>query len=201
MQDDPEHRRLAFDFLKRQFGDYAPAELSLLARYAGGELEGEGDVSIYGFRLFRQGQDPEECFLAVGETSPNYYPAWGLDPDQMYSVHLGTRFMLVVGVGQSPMESRDGGSSGVEEQVRALLTTFAPGAPVTDFRVAAVFVAEAQRHVVCRMRIGDEGVYVISGDAPPGIYRQTHLPPHVVYRLHLGNLIRNERDVEGDVVL
>ena len=41
-------------------------------------------------------------------------------------------------------------------------------------------------------RIGPETVYVFGGDLPLGIYRQIHLPPQVVYRVHLGNVLRLE---------
>jgi hypothetical protein len=62
----------------------------------------------------------------------------------------------------------------------------------------AAFAAEGAVHAVCRVTVADEEVYVVTADAPPGIYRQTHLPPHVVYRLHLGKLIRAEREEPAD---
>ncbi len=38
----------------------------------------------------------------------------------------------------------------------------------------------------------------MAADLPLGIYRETHLPPHVVYRWHLGSIIRTERPQEED---
>lgn len=194
MDESAEHRRGAEAFLAAQLGADAPRELRLLARFDGGELEGEGAVSIYGFTLARGGQI-EECFAVAGETESGYYPAWGLSPEQMYSVHLGTRFMLVMEVAQVPPGNLP---ADAERQILDTVASAAPGETLSEFSPAAAFTVDGRTHAVCRLRVAGEAVYAIGLDAPPGIYRLAHLPPHAVYRLHLGNLIRAEPAVPED---
>jgi hypothetical protein len=189
MSQTAEHRAAAKALLVEYFGDDAPENLDLLAQFPGGELEGEGAVSIFLCRAPRGGDGPESLFVVAGDTVPNYYPAWDLTPEQMYSVHLGTRFMLVLQVG---LISLDDLGDDLESQILEIIHAVEPDQPIRDYRPVAAFRVEDQTHAVARLTVADVDVYVIGADAPPGIYQQTHLPPHVVYRLHLGNLIRQE---------
>jgi len=187
------HEQMAREYLNREFGAETPSTLQAVATFEQHPLEGEGPVTLFSFTASRDGNRPEDFHVIAGETKPNYYTDWGLSPDDLYSVHIGTRFMLVLEVGQLPLEELP---SGLEEEIALLLGSVAPDEPIADFRPVAAFDMEGQRHAVCRLRLADEELYVLGGDLPLGIYRRVDLPPHVIYRLHLGKLIRLEEAAE-----
>ena len=54
---------------------------------------------IYLFDADLAGTGPVDYYVVVGLTEPNYYPAGGLEADDAFVLHLGTRFMLVMGIG------------------------------------------------------------------------------------------------------
>ncbi len=85
-------------------------------------------------------------------------------------------------------------SPDLADQVRSFIGTVAPHEPVTDIEPAAAFSVEDEVYAVCRANIARESVYVMGLACPAGIYRDTHLPPHVVFRRHIGQLIRLESD-------
>lgn len=188
------HEQMARDYLAREFGADPPAALHPVASYDEHPLETEGAVTVFSFTAARGGNPPEAYYVVAGETEPNYYPQWGLAPDDLYSVHLGTRFMLVLEVTQLLPEELPP----MEAEIAQLLDSVAPGEPIDDFRPVAGFSLEGQRHVVCRLRLGGEELYVLGGDLPLGIYRRVDLPPHVIYRLHLGKVIRMEEGEEEE---
>src|SRR5262245_47986993 len=71
--------------------------LALAGAFNEQTLAGEGAAAVFSFEL-RPGpgcQDsrPARHYVVVGETVPNYFPAYGLSPDDAYSLHIGTRFM------------------------------------------------------------------------------------------------------------
>ncbi len=189
------HEPLARDYLARELGDAAPDHLVFVARFETSPLEGDGSASVYSFAASLGGNPPEPFYAVAGETQPNYYPAWNLSPEEIYDVHLGTRFMLVVGVAQLPVDELPGS---LEADLRAQLDRVAPGEPVTRIEPVAAFRADDQRHAVCRAKIAHEDVYLLTGDLPLGISRRVDLPPHVVYRLHLGRTLRMEPSDDAD---
>ncbi len=185
------HERLAMVHLLEHFREDAPASLRHVASFAGEPLEGEGEMSVFAFSASRGGEPEAEYYVVAGETAANHYPSWGLTPEQVYDLHLGTRFMLVMEVSSVPMEQL---APELVDCVRAFVRSVAPQAAVTNVQPAAAFRVADETFVVCRARIGGEEAYVMTMDAPPGIYRDVHLPPHVVFRRHLGQLIRLEMD-------
>jgi hypothetical protein len=200
-------RDAALRYLSEQLGPHAPDRLGDADIFSEEVLEGEGAVAVFRFTAAPGGYSnvehgPSEFFVVVGRTEPNYYPAWSLSPDELFSVHLGTRFMLTVGVSQ--ISEAEHAALDPREAVAELLKQVAPGAVVEDATVAAMFAVGAERHAVCRCRIAStidtpvvrEEVYVMAADGPPGFYRRAELPPHVVYRLHLGNLMRQDAAME-----
>lgn len=189
------HEQMALDYLNAVLREDAPASLTPVAAFDESPLEGEGKVTVFAFNARIGGNEDEPYYVVAGQTVANYYPQWGLDADQIYSLHLGTRFMLVVEVQQLPTTELP---ADLEQQVREAVAGVIPGASVADFQPAAAFHAEAQKHAVCRARIDGEDVYIMAADLPIGLYRETHLPPHVVYRWHLGSVIRMERPCEGE---
>ncbi len=189
------HEEMAREYLARQFGPRAPTALRPVAIYDEHALEGEGAVSVFSFTASHGDQEPAAFYVITGETEPNYYPDWGLSPDEVYSLHLGTRFMLVLEVDRLPLSELP---PMLESEIVRSLATVAPGEPIGDFRPVAAFSLDGQRHAVCRLRLGEEELYVLGGDLPLGIYRRTDLPPHVIYRLHLGKLIRTEAQEEEE---
>jgi hypothetical protein len=154
-------------------------------------LDGEGATALFAFESSRGSETPEDYYVAVGQTEPNYYAAAGLDAEDVFSLHVGTRFMLVMGVAQSPVvdETYD-----AYQDARTVCDRVAPRASLEDVQVAATFDVEGQMHRVLRARFGGDAIYLFAGDAPWGFSRRVDLPPHVVYRLHLGRVLRAEPD-------
>jgi hypothetical protein len=184
-----DHEALARAYLADILGDDAPESLEHDATYLGQPLENEGDMSVFSFNASVGGDDEASYFVVAGQTEPNYYPSWGLSPEQMYDLHLGTRFMLVMEVSAVPAESLP---DDLADQVRAFIGTVAPGYDPTEIRAMAAFNVAGEIFAVCSARIDEEEVYVFCLASPPGIYRDVHLPPQVVFRLHMGQLIRRE---------
>lgn len=188
------HEQMALDYLKAVLADEAPRSITPVAVFDETPLQDEGKVTVFAFTAKLGGNAEEPFYVVAGQTVPNYYPQWGLDAEQAYSLHLGTRFMLVVGVqhlafGELPPN--------LEQSIRDELAGVLPGEEVSDVEPVAAFRADQHTHAVCRAKIGGEDVYVMGADLPIGIYREVQLPPHVVYRWHLGNVIRMERPEEG----
>ena len=90
----------ALGYLREQLKDAAPSELSNPRLFERSPLEGEGATVVFEFVADVGGRGAERHFVVVGLTEPNYYPAYGLDADEAFSLHLGTRFMLLIGVAQ-----------------------------------------------------------------------------------------------------
>jgi hypothetical protein len=189
-----EHRAEALRFLRQQLAGDAPQAIEHLASFPGQPLEGEGEMSVFAFCASVGGSEACRYHVVSGATTPNYYPAWGLDVDQVYELHLGTRFMLVmqvrtIGIDDLPADW--------PAKTTAFIGTIAPREPVTEMSVAAAFRVGDELHLVSRLRIAEEEVYVLGLDCPPGVYREIELPPHVIFRKHIGRLIRLEADAEA----
>lgn len=187
---DHDHERQALAFLRDQLGSDAPTVLTHVATFRETPLEQEGDTSVYRFRASVGGAEPADYWVLAGRTQPNYYPDWTLTPEQAYEMHLGTRFMLVMDVASVPL---DAVSPDDFRSVEAFIATAVPTGTLTHLAAAAAFRVEDQRHVVFRGSINGETVYILGAEGPPGIYREVHLPPHVIFRRHLGCLIRREK--------
>ncbi len=178
-------------YLESQLGAGAFRDPVEIALFDESPLEGEGPVSVLAFEAAVGGGPPDHYHVVVGRTVPNYYPAWGLSAEEVYNLHIGTRFMLVLEVTSSAPQDAP---ADLESRAAAELARIAPGEPIADFRAVAVFQVESQQHFVARCRIGPEDVYLILGDLPLGIYRRVDLAPQVVYRLHLGQVLRMEEE-------
>lgn len=189
-----DHEQKAHKFLKQQLGNDAPESLTHIATYKGQPLENEGDMSIYKFTASIGNDEPADYHVVAGRTEPNYYPDWNLSPDDLYSLHLGTRFMLVmeIAIAHDVDVTADQFAA-----VESFIHTVAPSQPITNLSAAAVFRTQDDLLAVFRAKIADEKVYILGLDCPPGIYRETNLPPHVILRRHLGNLIRKEAEQDG----
>lgn len=181
---------MALAYLREQLGPCAPSRLQHALTVNDEPLEGEGPTSLFRFDAAPDGGAPQPFWVAAGETEPNYYPDWGLSADEIYSVHVGTRFMLVMEVTQAPPDR-------VPAAARQWFTNFLhremPASRVSGVNVLASFVCENWTHVVAEAIRDGRRVWVVGYDAPPGIYRDSPLPPHVIYRRHMGNVLRGER--------
>jgi len=182
--------QLALDYLSTELGDDAPETLVEVGQFDENVLENEGPVTIFTFSVSLGGNPEGLFFVVAGQTGPNYYPACDFCADQMYSLHLGTRFMLVMEIQRLDLEKL---APSLESEISEALGRIAPREVISEFRPVAAFTLEGQKHAVCRLRIANEEVYVLGGDLPLGVYREIGLPPHVVYRLHLGQIIRMEK--------
>lgn len=187
----------ALEYLQGQLKDVAPIKLGEPTLFPISPLAGEGATVVFPFaasrgppQATRRGEPlgEEFFFVVVGITEPNYYPAYGLEPEEVFSLHLGTRFMLVMGVAQCPPpETYD-----PRTDARAIVDRVAPDAPLDGVEVAACFDVEGSRHIVLRCRLRGEAVYIFGGDAPHGFSRRVDLPPQVAYRVHIGHVLRVE---------
>lgn len=183
----------ALAFLQTQLGPHAPNRLEHALTVHEEPLEGEGPTSLFRFEAAPDGGAPQRFWVAAGVTEPNYYPDWGLSADEMYSVHIGTRFMLVMEVAQAPPDQVPHDAS---EWFESFIRSVAPSARVSIVKPLAAFLVEAQFHVVVEAVVNDERIAVVGYEAPPGIYRNAHLPPQVLPRRHWGTLIRREAQAE-----
>lgn len=188
----PNWQEQAREYLSRHL---EPPELTHLGTFEERPLEDEGAVALFGF-AYTPNQGGSGCALglsnycvAVGETEPNFFPAYDLPPDDLYSIHVGTRFMLTVKVGLTdpqriPPDALD--------RLHRVVHDVAPGETVESTDVAAVFDCDGEIYAVYRVQLRGSPYYFMGGACPPGFYALTDLPPQAVLRLHLGKLIRAE---------
>ena len=170
-------------------------------------LTGEGRTQLWAFELepaaalaSTAGTPVRRFYAAVGQTTPNYFPAYGLQPDDAYSFHVGTRFMLEMRVALVDPSLEP---TGAREGMRNFVSACNPGVPITGEQLAALFRcapetgATPDEHgerffAVYRLTLRGKDVYCLGADCPPGFYELTQYPPQVALRLHLGKLIRTE---------
>lgn len=190
--------RDALEYLRGQLGSRAPDYLALEGEFAESPLEGEGRVFVFSFHLppgpgFESGDcaaayDPRH-FVAIGETTPNYFPSYGLSIDEAYSFHVGTRFMLEMEL-QRVDDSLE--PPGARDVLARVLAEFAPRAARAPAQLAALFKCDAEYYAVYRLTIDEQEYFALGADCPPGFYKLTAFPPQTTLRLHLGKLIRAE---------
>jgi hypothetical protein len=189
---------LALGYLRGQLAARAPQTLRFEGEFDEQPLDGEGQTALFSFELppgtdvgsgAQPGAAEVKHYVAVGETGPNFFPAYGLDPDDAYSFHLGTRFVLemglqVVDASYEPPSAR--------ALLRAALVNYAAGATLEQEELAALFRCDEGLFAVYRLTLDGQDVYCMGADCPPGFYHMTEHPPQVALRLHLGKLIRAE---------
>lgn len=184
----------ARNYLQEQLRDRAPGSIHLKQVFEEGPLEGEGRVALFEFELAPPPTGPcgapdTQHYVFAGETEPNFYPSYGLSPEEAYSLHIGTRFILTVGIekldcSQEPPHFR----AHMQQFVRGCN----PTAAVANEECVLLFRCEDQQFAVWRLDINNTPVYFVGGDLPPGFYQMTEHPPQVALRLHIGGLIRAE---------
>lgn len=185
----------AFDYLRAQLGERAPQSLELVGCYNEKPIDGEGAVSLYSFELeLGAGDDrcerkPMRHYVVVGETTPNYFPAYTFDADDAYSFHIGTRFMLEMRVSRVDDTEEP---PGAREAVRNMIRAYVHSDVVSTEQLAGLFRFDETVFAVYRVEIDEQPVYVMGADCPPGFYTLTNYPPQTALRLHIGKLIRDE---------
>jgi len=188
-------RAFALEYLAAQLKDAAPKTVRSPVVFSNAPLEGDGPVVIFSFIMNRGGRGDEPHYVVVGQTESNYYPAYGLDADEAYSLHLGTRFMLVMGVAQA---AQPAGDYDAFCDARAIADRVAPGTALEAVSVAATFDVDGQFHAVLSCRLAGERIYIMGRDSPTGFSRRVDLLPQVVYRLHIGHVLRSEANPDLD---
>jgi len=192
-------RAAALAYLRKSLGARAPHHLGSHHFFETSPLEGEGPIVLFEFELSSASKQ-ERFFVATGQTEPNYYAALNLSPEDMFALHLGTRFMLVLGVALMPQPDR--AAFDLEKAVRELVWSIRPGQPVSEVEWAATFDVEGRMHGVARCRIGPERAFAFIGEAPHGFSTEVDIAPQVAYRIHLGRALLAEskpiRDQGGD---
>lgn len=190
--------RIAQEYLRTQLGDRTPSELRPIGEFDEAPLDGEGRTVLFSFDLEPgPGVQIGECpggadrrhFVAVGQTEPNFFPAYGMSPDEAYSFHLGTRFMLQVGVCVVDAELEP---PGARAALHKLVANHARDCQITNESLAGLFRCEDSYFAVYKLTLDGREVYCMGADCPPGFYTLTKHAPQTVLRLHLGNLIRAE---------
>lgn len=191
--------REAIEYLRGELGERAPEYLALAGEFDEAPLEGEGRTWLFEFDLGGGPTAAAACgagaavdprhYVAIGETTANYFPAYGLSADDAYSFHVGTRFMLGMELQRVDASFEP---PGARAALHALLRQFAPGAAVEGEELAALFRCDGDYYAVYRVTVGSQAVYVFGADCPPGFCRLTQHPPQAALRLHLGALIRRE---------
>lgn len=189
--------KAAREYLARELRERAPAELVHAGSFDEPTLEGEGATTIFRFRLPSANSaaacaaDNDEHYVAIGQTEPNYFPAYGLSPDEAFSLHVGTRFMLGMRISRADPSHEP---ARARAELRAIAQNFNPRARIAEPRLLALFCCEDQHYGVYELDIDHETVLCVGADCPAGFYPDRRLPPQVVLRFHLGSLIRRESD-------
>ncbi len=187
------------EYLRSELREAAPTELADPALYPLSPLEGESASVIFEFRTSRAGETPERYAVVVGETEPNYYAVGDLTPDEIFELHLGTRFMLVMGVSQIPPGQPDDDSNyDVRKDAELIVQRAVTNARLEDVSIAAMFNVDGEKHAVIKALVNGRAVYIMGRDAPMGFSTRTEFAPHIAYRLHIGHVLRREADPEGD---
>lgn len=193
-------RAYALSYLSQELGNAAPGALQDPILFSSSPLQGEGSVVVFEFMSDRGGRGEQRYFVIVGRTEPNYYFAYDLAAADAFHLHLGTRFMIVMGV--SRVDDKTLGSAvkayDPRADARAIVDRAAPGATIEDLEVAVTFDVAGEYHAVLRGKVAGEPVYIMGRDAPTGFSRRVDLPPHVAYRLHLGHVLRMEPKPKDD---
>lgn len=183
-------RSYALHYLRDQLRADAPAVLGDAHLFPASPLDGEGAVFVFPFSARHGSALDHDYYVVVGRTEPNYYPAYGLTPQEAFELHLGTRFMLVLGVAQRPPAPED--DFDMNRDARLIVDRVAPGVPIEDLALVASFDVEGLLHAVLKCRIKDTDAYIMAASAPMGFCTRTDLPPQVAYRLHIGHALRRE---------
>lgn len=187
---------VALKYLRDQLASDAPASLTNGKLFPNSPLEGEGFTVLFAFQSKRGSPDDTNFYVAVGPTHANYYPAYGLSPDEAYDLHLGTRFMLVMSIAQRGPAPDD--DFEIQREARRVVERIAPQAVIDDLELAASFDLDGQFHAVLLCKMAGKPVYIFAGDAPMGFCEKTSLPPAVAYRMHLGHVLRHEAKPEDE---
>ena len=187
----------ALEYLRATLGDRAPDYITLEREFHEAPLDGEGRALLFSFALEpgpgvdRSAYTPADLlhYVVAGETEPNFFPAYGFDAEQGYSVHVGTRFMLVMRVEKVDVSNEPPGARPALEQ---FIASYAADATVEGVELAALFRCHDDYFAAYRIRLNGANYYCFGADCPPGAYELTHLPPQAALRLHLGQVIRAE---------
>lgn len=195
MSTNPDYKTAALAFLTQELGSRAPQSVGEPTPFDEQPLDGEGLSAVLSFDLppangvvCATDYDPRH-YVVVGETEPNYFPVYQFSPDEAYSVHLGTRFLLQMQARGLDLAAEPEGS---REQMRAFIKGATPNATLESDELVSLFQVTNQHFAVYRLSLNGETVYFVGLDCPPGFYRLIDLPPQVVLRLHLGQLVRLE---------
>lgn len=186
----------ALAYLATQLGSRCPHSLKQIGEFDEGSLEDEGRVTLFEFELRPADGTATVCkpddarhIVAVGKTTPNYSPAYGLAADDYYSLHVGTRFLVETGIERAAVADQP---EAVREQMRRFVQGCNPAAVVGADELLLLFRLEDQHFAVYRITINDQPVLCVGGDLPHGFYPPEQYPPQVALRLHLGRAIREE---------
>lgn len=188
-------QQAAREYLAAQLQQRAPRRLQFLAAFEEQPLEGEGAVGVFEFEIAPSSAagvcaaSDTRHHVVVGQTEPNYSPAYGLDADDAYSLHIGTRFILAVGVQR--FEPKDEPPA-LRDDVLRFIQGCNPHVEVQSIECELLLRCEEQWFAVYRVRLMGRDVRVVGGDLPTGFYDLADRPPQVALRLHLGKLIRME---------
>lgn len=186
-------RAFALAFLRAELRDAAPAQLAGGVIYPASPLDGEGAVAIFEFQTTRAGESAARYAVVVGETEPNYYAVHDLTPEEIFELHLGTRFMLVLGVSQIPADIALSDADYDLNRDAMEIARRATNHPVLeDLALAAMFSVEDQKHAVIKAQLNGNAVYIMGRDAPLGFSTRRDLAAHIAYRLHIGHVLRRE---------
>lgn len=182
----------AHDYLVEVLGERAPSRVKPALKVDEHPLEGEGPVAIFSFELPpapAAGDADPQHYVVVGETEPNYYPSYSLPPDELYSLHIGTRFMLALGMNVAPNADEP---PAAREALRNFIHACNPEVPIDNEQLAALFTAGERYFAVYRVTLRGQEVYCFGADCPAGFSERVDLPPQIPLRLQLGRAIRAE---------
>jgi hypothetical protein len=185
----------AVEYLRLEFAPEREFSLTLVKETEKHPLHGPGVNEVYTFNS-AQGVNTSMAYYLVAARpgAVNYYPLWGLSPDDIWAVHVASEFYLSMGVEPLPATTQERRfRHEAEDLVRRQWGSPNSASPVLEqvFRLKPVQGYAGEYHAVGKLTHGKERWAFVVGDVAHALY-PLDIPSHAVWRLHLGRQILAE---------
>ncbi len=187
-------RQRAISYLKRELGDRETFDLQLMQSFSTHPLMGSGEYAIFQFN--RSTEPSKRYHVVVGtEGGTNYYPDLGLSLDELWKVHIGTDFYLVMQV--KTLDTIDNADRYVNEAKGIIEKTFG-GSLQSSPTVVTCFKYKDEVHAAGKCTSGSTVYSFVVGDVPHFAINKD-LAADVVWRLNMGRIVCEEAAQEAVV--
>lgn len=191
----PHHLKRVNDYLRVELDLGSELSLTLVKQFDTHPLHGPGVGEVYTFSSALGADTAMPYFAVVASAGPtNYYPCWGLTPEDIWAVHIATEFYLFMGVESLPASTEyERFAEEASALVRSQLQTDPIGPPLVEtvYRLKAVEDYPEEYHAVGKVTHSKGTSSFVVGDIEHELF-PPQLPGHVVWRLHFGRQILAE---------